>query len=685
MRYAFGEKDRSKRQRLREHDLAWDWAEEGETTGVADQSAREDGDGESAWTSSSSACSPTEGHVLEHSEAMVASITANPLGAVPAAVRQERLEASEQGATTLENFGMIQERVLGNAGYRSTGNQEMQHNAALAGSQQQQEQQEQEQQPQGTFFLLLQFLQQRERVNCCKNYPREGPGGGTERGTTTSIDDRLSLCGQDGGAAAGTFQQARQFQQAEQIRERMHLDEQRTDVLEQAVGALRAPGVTGCPYAGKLEEMQQELASTLERTEAMRLQLEDALALQHVEGQAALGRVSRGKEVHKNFNGEIREQLRQGVQQMEGLKVTVRWLQERSYAQDALEQSVAATSSEIVDVRKVLHEAESTLQINLSEIRVQLRQDVQQTEGLTGNLSEVLEVAEGLRAQKQAMELLETAGRELQVGTVQGLERLTGTLQHEHERREEGCRNMHGAWVVEARRQQFATEALAVEAAQHDHLLEGFVGAVCFLQVNRTEQEAALATMDQRMAAMLNGYEEQALLVRALTAHVRAVDTTMAELSNRAQAAERDVRGAEGRAEHWARCADDAFQLRQRRQDRQASYIATNSESCARVEQGLAILRQDARVDIMALNGMPTPLSRRGVPKARLFVGVATWRAAYLRGEKRGRRVTVSDLTTGSRAAQGTSSNALGTAGVDLTTESRAAQGTSSNASGTAG
>lgn len=166
----------------------------------------------------------------------------------------------------------------------------------------------------------------------------------------------------------------------------MHLDEQRTDVLEQAVGALRAPGVTGCPYAGKLEEMQQELASTLERTEAMRLQLEDALALQHVEGQAALGRVSRGKEVHKNFNGEIREQLRQGVQQMEGLKVTVRWLQERSYAQDALEQSVAATSSEIVDVRKVLHEAESTLQINLSEIRVQLRQDVQQTEGLTGSV-----------------------------------------------------------------------------------------------------------------------------------------------------------------------------------------------------------------------------------------------------------------------------------------------------------
>ncbi|KAJ1482379.1 hypothetical protein T484DRAFT_3636264 [Baffinella frigidus] len=44
----------SKRRRLlvvRERDLAWDLAEEGETSSMAKRSAREDGDGESAWTS----------------------------------------------------------------------------------------------------------------------------------------------------------------------------------------------------------------------------------------------------------------------------------------------------------------------------------------------------------------------------------------------------------------------------------------------------------------------------------------------------------------------------------------------------------------------------------------------------------------------------------------------------------
>ena len=46
---------RSKRQCVRERDLAWDSAQEGVTTGVAKQFVREGDDGKSAWTSSSPA------------------------------------------------------------------------------------------------------------------------------------------------------------------------------------------------------------------------------------------------------------------------------------------------------------------------------------------------------------------------------------------------------------------------------------------------------------------------------------------------------------------------------------------------------------------------------------------------------------------------------------------------------
>ncbi|KAJ1468380.1 hypothetical protein T484DRAFT_1855467, partial [Baffinella frigidus] len=764
----------SKRRRLlvvRERDLAWDLAEEGETSSMAKRSAREDGDGESAWTSPSHACnqiaSPTEGRVLECSEATGASIPANPPGADLAEGRQERLEANERGALTLENPGMVQRQDPGNVSW-STGKQERQSDTALAGSQQQQAQQQQARQQQGS---VVQHLISEGGSIAAEifhaNALEEAPGGAQQHRLMVGNPSACQMEElQQGQANDCQVPQARQGMVTRQhaelahflslghmggqvprehtrhgegeqsmfsagMWERMKPDEQQACVLEQAVEALRASGVTGCPCAGNLGELKQELASTLERTQASQLQLENALALQHVEGEAALGRANRGEEEQKMFTGDVRKQLRENAQKTEGLEVAVRWLQERSYSQDALEQSLAAVSSEIADARKVLHKVESTLQVNLSDVQEQLRQGEQQTEGLQvavqwlqaqsykqdalveeaivtqdaiadvrkvlqTNSSQCRDASEGLRTQKQATDLLETAGKELQFGTVQGFDRLAEALQKEQERREQGDRNMQGAWEAYAQRQQLTMETLAGGVAQHGHLLQGFVGAVSLLHINGAEQETALAAMERRMAAMHKGCEEQALLIHALTVHAGAADAKMAELSIRAQAAELDVRGAEDRAEHWAKCADDGFQQQQRRQNRQASCIATNRESCARVEQGLALLRQDTGVDIMELLETQSPQPGRGAPRPHTLR--AALRSAYRRGEKGGRVAKKApilatnmsgtagvDLTTQGRAAQGTSSNVSSTASVDLATESRAAQGTSSNASCTAG
>ena len=702
--------NRSKRQCVRERDLAWNLPQEGKMIVVAKQFVRKDGDGESAWTPSPPAdedhasCPSTGKQETQKNEALAwtqqeqkqvqekeeeeqqqrqqqqqqgrgdhkfssegglnaakflharAQEEASSGRSLPQQQRQQQEQHSDGESAWTPSPPADEDQ----AGCPSTGNQGMQKNEALAWTQQEQkqvqekeeeeQQQRQQQQQQGRGdhqfsseegLFAGKSLHARAQDETMISPPQHQMQMGCEgkMGELQQAQDKAgqSLLAEQKEATRQQLEEQRQLMQflaleskKEQVlhdrmsrgedeqskfsaetREQMRLYGQRTGVLEQAVGVLQAPGVMDCHYAGKLEGTQQELASAFKRTEAMQLQLEGSLVRQRVEGQELLGRASRGEEEQKTFTGEIREQLRCGEQQTEGLKTAVQWLQERSYTQDVLEQSVAAASSEIVDVWKVLHGAESMIQTNLSEFRG--------------------EVAQGLRAQKQEAELLATAGRELQVGTVQGFERLAEALQHEQARREEGAWNMHGALEVAARRQQLDMEAQATGLAQHKHLLRGFEGAVSSLQIKGAAQEAALA-------AALKGCEEQTLLVHALTAHVQDADATMAKLSNRAQAAEREARGADGRAEQLTESLDDAFFQLTRRLDRHANSIATNNESCARVEQGLANLRQEAGVDTNALGGMARPVQSRGAPRAHHLL--AALRSAYRRGEKRGWRAT---------------------------------------------
>jgi len=233
-------------------------------------------------------------------------------------------------------------------------------------------------------------------------------------------------------------------------------------------------------------------------------------------------------------------------------------------------------------------------------------------------------VVEELEAQRQVTEGIKTAAGELQGKTGQELAGLKEALRREQAHREEWERSLHGELGSDVRWQDVATEALAAGAAQYEALLQGATGAINALQINGVEQAAALTSMGHKLAATLLACEEQAQMVRVLTDHGRATDARMAELYSRTQAAERDARGAEGRAEHWAKCADDAYQDLTRRQDRQANSITTNRKCCSRAEQDVAILRQYGWGVSMEMDEAPDAGGKKGEGGAAKDLNVTT-------------------------------------------------------------
>jgi hypothetical protein len=386
----------------------------------------------------------------------------------------------------------------------------------------------------------------------------------------------LALQGEEGQATLARVNRGEEQQEKlnGEIRE---AGQQQQEDREQQTRALARQREEG---QAVLDLVNREIRGAKEQQQGDHEQQMQWLVREREERQALHERVSRGEEGWGSFNGEIWEQLRQSEDRTKGLErsraVHSHYLHERLNEQscklDEVERAVGTTSSEIVEVRGALHEAESALYVNFSELRG--------------------EVAEGLETQRQATEVIKTAERELQGKTGQELAVLKEALRREQARREEWERTLHGELATDARRQDLATEALAAGVAQHEVLLQGAAGAMNALQNNGAAQATALASMGHKLAATLLACEEQAQMVRALADHGRATDARMAELYNRTQAAERDARGADCRAEHWAKCADDVYQEMTRRQDRQANSITTNRESCSRAEQGVAILMQ---------------------------------------------------------------------------------------------
>ena len=286
-------------------------AQEGETTGAAKQLFREDGSGEPAWTSSSPAneehaCGPsTDNQEMQKNEALSPAKQ----------VREEEEEEDDEEEEQQQQQGMVDHQFPCEGGLTAGKclHARAQDETAISP-------------PQHQMKMGCPFAGKMEELQQAQYKAGQSMRAEQEEATRQQLAEHrqlmhfLALESRKEQVLLDRVSRGAKEQSkfSAEAREQMRLDEQQTGVLEQAVGALQAPGVTGCPYAGKLEEKQQELASAFERTEAMQLQMVESLVRQCVEGQVLLGRASRGEEGQKICTGDIREQLRHGEQQTEG-------------------------------------------------------------------------------------------------------------------------------------------------------------------------------------------------------------------------------------------------------------------------------------------------------------------------------------------------------------------------------